>query len=117
VTGTNLDESIIFQGPLVDGDYWPVVTVAHPSGPLHRPPAGTDVGAWYDSHGMQYDSQTVVAGLPALRVSTPGGPGSYGTDLFAFIHEEQLYSVGFLHTGGREDWALYDQFLAGMTFP
>jgi hypothetical protein len=112
----NLNESVTFLGPLVDSEYWPVVTIAHPSTPLHRPPAGSEVQTWFDEQGMHYDELTELGGFPALRIIQPGGPGAYGSDQFALIRGEQLYTVSFLHTGGREDWALYDKFLASFSF-
>ena len=115
--GTNLDESVTFQGPLIDDEVWPVVTISHPNTPLYRPPPGMDLQAWYEAKGVHYDSPAVLAGLPALRTSHPGGAGSYGSDQFALIRGEQLLTVGFLHTGGREDWALYDKLLTSFSFP
>lgn len=66
---------------------------------------------------MSYDVQTELAGLPALRVTTQGGAHSYGSDQYYLIHGEQLFMIGILHAGGREDWELYEKFLESFSFP
>ena len=116
IESSNLDESVTFLGPLVDGEHWPVVSLAHPSTPQHRPSANSDVQSWFDECGMHYTELTELANLQALRITQAAGPGAYGSDQFALIRGEQLYTVSLLHTGGQEDWALYDKFLEGIHF-
>jgi putative hemolysin len=117
VMGANLNESVQFSGPLVEG--WPVLTVSHYDNDFYHPPAGTNVAQWITDNEIPYDeidTEVEIAGLPAVRLTTMGGPGWYGYDDYYFIKDGQLFHILILHTGGRADWDLYNQFLQGLTF-
>jgi putative hemolysin len=118
VMGTDLNESVQFSGPLVEGDHWPVLTVSHYDSDFYHPPAGTDVAQWIADNEIPYDeiAEVEIAGLPAVRLTTKGGPGWYGYDDHYFIKDGQLFHILILHAGGREDWELYNKFLEGLMF-
>jgi putative hemolysin len=119
VMGANLNQSVQFSGPLVEGEHWPVLTVAHYDSEFYDPPVGTDVAQWIADHDIPYDeidSQVEISGLPAVRLRTEAGPGWYASDSYYVIKDEQLFHILILHTGGQEDWNLYDKFLQGLTF-
>jgi putative hemolysin len=117
VMGANLNESVQFAGPLVEG--WPVLTVSHYDSEFYQPPAGTDVGQWIADHEIPYDAidtEVEIAGLPAVHLRYEAGPGWDASDAYYFVKDGQLFYILILHTGGQEDWELYDRFLQGLTF-
>jgi hypothetical protein len=118
--GADLNKSVQFSGPLVEGEHWPVLTVSHYDSEFYRPPAGTNIGQWIaDSEIITYDaidSEMTIAGLPAVRLRAEAGPGWYASDAYYLIKDGQLFQILILHTGGQEDWVLYDRFLQGLTF-
>jgi hypothetical protein len=119
VMGTDLNESVQFSGPLVEGEHWPVLTVSHYDSDFYRPPAGTDVAQWIVDKEVPYDaidSEVTIAGLPAVHLRTEAGPGWYASDAYYLIKGGQLFHILILHTGGQEDWELYNAFLQGLTF-
>jgi hypothetical protein len=119
VMGANLNESVQFSGPLVEGEYWPVLTVSHYDSEFYRPPAGTDVAQWIADNEVPYDeidTQVLLGGLPAVRLRSEAGPGWYASDSYYVIKDGQLFHILILHAGGREDWELYDMFLQGVLF-
>jgi putative hemolysin len=119
VMGANLNESVQFSGPLVDGEHWPVLTVSHYDSEFYQPPAGADVAQWIADHEIPYDeidNEEEISGLPAVHLRSEAGPGWYASDSYYIIKDGQLFQILILHTGGREDWALYDRFLEGFTF-
>lgn len=115
----NDGSKVSFDGPPVDNEPWPAISVSHYDSDFYRPPADTDVSQWVLSFGIPHDEVgplTFVGGLPAVHLIVNPTPQSYGFDEFYFIKDEQLYRILFLHTGGRQDWDLYDQFLRGFSF-
>ena len=113
--GTNVS----FEGPLENNERWPVLTVSHFDSDFYRPPEGTDVETWVLDNGIPYDElgpEIKVAGLPAFHLIVEPTPQSYGFDEFYFIRGEQLFRILLLHTEGRQDWDLYNQFLESFIF-
>jgi len=118
VMGANLNESVQFSGPMSAG-LWPVLTVMHYDSEFYTPPAGTDVEQWIADSEMPYDAidtDVEIGGLPAVRLRYEGGPGWDASDAYFLIHDGQLFQILILHTGGQEDWMLYDSFLQSVTF-
>jgi hypothetical protein len=115
VMGSNFDDAVQFAGR-----EWPVLTVSHYDSDFYHPPAGTDLVLWVTDHVLSYDeidTEVEIAGLPAVHLRQEGGQGGLGSDEYYFIRGEQLFRVMIPHTGGQEDWELYDKFLQGITFP
>jgi hypothetical protein len=115
VMGTDLDEVVQFAG-----QDWPVLTVRHYDSDFYHPPAGTDVRQWVTDHDITYDEidpEVEITGLPAVHLTYKEGPGWYASDEYYFIREDQLFSILILHTGGQQDWDLYNKFLQSFTFP
>ncbi|NIU62096.1 MAG: hypothetical protein GWN66_13285, partial [Pseudomonas stutzeri] len=56
VMGANLNESVQFSGPLVEGEHWPVLTVSHYDSDFYRPPGGTDVSQWIANNEIPDDA-------------------------------------------------------------
>jgi hypothetical protein len=119
VMGADLNESVQFSGRLVEGEHWPVLTLSHYESEFYSPPVGTDVSEWIGDHGTPYDAidtGAVIAGLPAVHLRYEAGPGWYASDAYYLVKDGQLFHVLLLHTGGQEDWDLYDKFLSGISF-
>jgi hypothetical protein len=119
VMGANLNESVQFSGPLVEGEHLPVLTVSHYDSEFYRPPAGTDVAQWIADHQIPYDkidTEAEISGLLAVRLRTEAGPAWYASDSYYVIRDGQLFHILILHTGGQEDWELYDRFLQSLPF-
>lgn len=119
VMGGNLNESVQFSGPLVEGEHRPVLTVSHYDSDFYHPPAGTDVGQWIADNEIPYDAidtEVEIAGLPTVQLRYEAGPGWGASDAYYFVREGQLFYILVLHTGGQEDWELYDKFLKGLIF-
>jgi hypothetical protein len=119
VMGANLNESVQFSGPLVEGEYWPVLTLSHRDSEFYRPPVGTEVAQWIAGSEMSYDkidTEAQIGGLPAVHLRSEAGPGWYASDAYYLIKDGQLFHILILHTGGQEDWELYNKFLRGLTF-
>jgi hypothetical protein len=57
-----------------------------------------------------------IAGTTAIHLRHERSPQSYASDRYYFARAGQLYLIGFIHTGDREDWKLYDHFLASIQF-
>ena len=114
IMGADRDKMVQFEGPLVDNEYWPVFSVEHYDSEFYRPPTGTDVRQWIADADFQYDElgdEMAIAELPAVHLVYQEGPQAYGSDDYYFISGEQLFHIKILHTGGRQDWAMYDAFL------
>ena len=94
------------------------MTVAHYDSEFYHPPAGTDVSQWIADHEIPYDQidKVEIAGLPAVHLRYEAGPGWDASDAYYFIKDGQLFYILLLHTGGREEWNLYNKFLEGLTF-
>jgi putative hemolysin len=104
VMGANLNESVQFSGPLVEG--WPVLTVSHYDSDFYRPPTSTDVGQWIADNEIPYDAidtEVEIGGLPAVHLRYEAGPGWDASDAYYFIKDGQLFYILILHTGGQED--------------
>lgn len=115
VMGTNLDDAVQFAG-----QEWPVLTVRHYDSDFYHPPAGTDVRQWIADRDMTYDEidlEAEIAGLPMVHLIHEEGPGWDASDEYYFIRGDQLFSILILHTGGQQDWELYNKFLQSFTLP
>jgi hypothetical protein len=119
VMGANRDAAVEFVGPIVGDDHWPWFMVQHFDSEFFRPPAGTDVQLWVDDSDIPYKDEiqeTTIGGLPAVHLQVAPSPQAYGMDEYYVIAGDQLFKITILHTGGLQDWALYDQFLTSITF-
>jgi len=115
-----LNESLTFSGPLVDNEYWPVLSVSHYDSDFYHPPAGADLQQWIVDHVMSYDeidTEVEIAGLPAVHLVHKAGPGWGASDDYYFIRGDQLFCISILYAGGQQDWELYNKFLQSFTFP
>lgn len=115
VMGTNLDDAVQFAG-----QEWPVLSVSHHDSEFYHPPAGTDLQEWISDRVQSYDeidTDVEIAELPTVHLRTGASPEAYGFDEYYFRRDDQLFRIMILHTGGQEDWDLYDKFLRSFTFP
>lgn len=117
VMGDDLDKSVNFTGPLEDNEWWPSMTIAHNDSDFYRPPMGTDVAEWVLKFPeLKNGDKITIAGLPALHFVQERSPQSYATDYYYFIKDTQLYQIVLVHTADRQDWPLYNKFLASFQF-
>jgi hypothetical protein len=107
------------SGPLVGNERWPILEVSHYDSGFYHPPAGTDVAQWVTQSVLVYDeidTGVEIAGLAAVHLRTEATQQSYALDEYYVIKNNQLFRIGILHAGGREDWNLYNEFLQGFRF-
>ncbi len=113
-------KSISIVGPLVGGEHWPQITIAHPTDNAdYRPPEPVDMRQWLTDHYLLADQQlpdVQIAGTTAIHVRHDRSPQSYAYDRYYFAHSGQLYVVMISHAGDKEDWTLYDHFLQSFKF-
>jgi len=107
-------------GPLVGGDNWPMFFINHPGDREdYRPPESADLAQWLTEHNLLADERqpdTQIAGITAIHTRFSRSPQAYASDSYYFAQSGRLYTIVILHTGDREDWALYDRFLASFQF-
>ncbi|HSM24589.1 MAG TPA: DUF333 domain-containing protein [Anaerolineaceae bacterium] len=113
-------QSFTIQGPMLGDNYWPIIMIAHPQERgEYRPPEGADLEQWLADHNL-IDSENYelmeIAGITALHTRIESGGQSYNFDHYYFAYEDQLFSIVIQHTGGKEDWELYDHFLESFEF-
>ncbi len=118
--------TLTITGPLVGNEHWPVIYFSHPSDREdYRPPAGADLQKWLVDHKLlmtdgkqgearQADAQ--IAGTKAIHTRLPRSPQTFAYDKYYFAKSQQLYTVVILHAGDKEDWELYNHFLASIQF-
>jgi hypothetical protein len=119
VMGADRDQAVEFVGPIVGDDHWPWFMVQHFDSAFFRPPAGTSVGQWIADSNIPYKDEAqemILGGLPAVRLQVAPSQQAYGMDEYYVIAGDQLFKITILHTGGLQDWGLYEQFLASITF-
>ena len=116
----DLNNSVIITGPLVANEHWPVIFFNHPQGRAeYAPPQDANLEQWLKTNNLlvgERRADVQVAGGSAVHLRQNSGPQAYNADYFFFAHKGQLYNVVFLHTGGKEDWALYNRFLESIRF-
>lgn len=116
------------RGPLVDDEYWPLIFISHPRDRAEfRPPPDANLEQWLVANNLlapanQPDApemrmgEVPIAGESAVHVRFERSPQSYAYDKYFFAHNGQLFVIVLLHTGDREEWALYDRFLKSFQF-
>jgi putative hemolysin len=121
-------QAVTITGPLVENEHWPMFFIGHaPDRAEFRPPQDVDLQQWLIAQGLLApESETPpgedpqvqrrIGGVPAVHTRLERGQQSYASDQYFFAHDGQLYSIVILHTGDREDWDLYNQFLDSFQF-
>ena len=112
--------SVTVTGPLVNDEHWPAIYFSHPKGLAeYAPPADANLEQWMKERNLLMGERRAnlrVAGLEAIHLFQKGSPQAYNADRYYFARAGQLYNVVFLHTGGKEDWTLYNRFLENIKF-
>jgi putative hemolysin len=113
-------KSITVQGPLVNGEYWPLFTISHPSDrEEYRLPVDVNLEQWLMDHNLLGDMRqpdVQIAGTTAIHLRHDRSPQSYAYDRYFFAHSGQLYMIVIGHSGDKEDWELYNHFLGSFQF-
>ncbi|MGB8647248.1 MAG: DUF333 domain-containing protein [Anaerolineae bacterium] len=120
------ERTLTVTGPLSGNDHWPVIFFSHPSDREdYRPPEGVDLEKWLTEHNLlmtggkqgearQPDAE--IARTKAVHTRLARSPQTYAYDKYYFARSQQLYVVVILHTGDKQDWTLYNHFLASIRF-
>ncbi len=112
--------SIYVNGPVVDNNSWPFFMISYPTDrEEYHVPEGADLKTWLIDHNLYLDQprpDRKIAGLQAVHSYYPGGQQSYAGDRYYFVQQGQMFVIGILHTGDREDWELYNHFLDSFKF-
>ena len=113
-------DSFSILGPEVNGERWPFITISHPGDrEEYRPPEGADLEQWLVDHylvGENRQPDLTIAGVPAIHYRHERSPQSYADDRYYFAYQGQLYMILIGHSGDKEDWELYNQFLESFQF-
>jgi putative hemolysin len=113
-------KSISIEGPVVDGETWPLITISHPSDHEdYLPPGNVDLEVWLIDHNMLGDGRrpdVIIAGTTAIHLRHDRTPQSYAYDRYFFVKSGQLYMILIGHSGDKEDWDLYNHFLQSLQF-
>lgn len=112
---------ISVNGPKTAND-WPHFEIYHFDSEFYHPPAGTDVYEWitqkskvtYDETDPSKDIK--IAGLPAIHLKNHKSLQAEASDYYFFIKGEQLFGIQIIQVSDKEDWDLYNKFLASFTF-
>jgi hypothetical protein len=115
VMGNNLNEDVQFAG-----QECPVFIVSHYDSEFYHPPAGVDLEQWLADHNVAYDAidtESEIAGLPAVHLTQEAGPGWSVSDEYYFIRGDQLFRIYILPAGDQQEWDLYNKFLQSFSFP
>ncbi len=114
------DNSFVnFDGPLVDNERWPMLSISHYASDFYRPGKGIEVREWILDSEIVYDEiglESELAGWPVIHLSVESSPQANGSDEYYLIKDRQLFRIALLHAAGKEDWTLYNQFLESFTF-
>jgi putative hemolysin len=120
------ERTLTITGPLTGNDHWPMIYFSHPGDREdYRPPAGVDLEKWLTDHNLlMADSKqgearkgdVQIAGTTAIHTRFERSLQSYAYDKYFLARSQQLYVVVILHTGDKEDWTLYNHFLASIQF-
>jgi putative hemolysin len=120
ITNDDPLKSISVEGPLVDDEYWPQITISHPRDREdYRPPQEVDLAQWLTDHNLLGDVRlpdVQIAGTTAVHLRHDRSPQSYAYDRYFFAKEGQLFMILINHTGDKEDWNSYNHFLEGFQF-
>lgn len=111
---------ISIVGPVIDGNSWPSIGIAHPGDrEEYRPPEDADLAQWLTDHYLMSDirkDDIQIAGTTAVHTHFDRSPQSFGSERYYFAKSGQLYVINILHTGDKEDWDLYNHFLESIQF-
>ncbi len=125
-TADDPQRTLTITGPLAANEHWPVIYFSHPGDRAdYRPPEGVDLEKWLTEHNLLMtggktgeirQADTQIAGTAAVHTRLPRSPQTFAYDKYYFAHSQQLYSIVILHAGDKEDWTLYNHFLASIQF-
>ena len=112
--------SFTIEGPLVNDEHWPVIFIAHPQDREdYHPSEDVDLMTWLNETNL-IDGEVVdeiqIDGKQAIHTRIESGGQSYNFDHYFFANKGQLFSIVFLHTGGIEDWELYNHIVGSFQF-
>jgi putative hemolysin len=110
----------ITVGPETPGESWPAFSISHPADRAeYRPPEGADLQSWLADHNLVGEVRmpdVQIAGTTAIRYRHERSPQSYADDRYYLAHDGQLYMILIGHVDDREEWDVYDHFLASFQF-
>jgi putative hemolysin len=113
-------KTLTITGPMIGNDHWPVIFINYPSDREdYRPTEGADLAQWLTDHNLlvgERHSDVQIAGTTAIHTRFPRSQQSFAYDNYFFARSGQLYGIVILHTGDKEDWDLYNHFLASFQF-
>jgi putative hemolysin len=116
----NMPDGLTIVGSLKDGDNWPMIYVNHPvDNAAYHPTADVDLAKWLKDHYLLIEKpleDRIIGGVSAVHSLKARSEQSYAHDSYFFVKDGQLYNIIILHTGDKEDWELYNQFLESFKF-
>jgi hypothetical protein len=123
VIGLDLSQRVDFSGPLVNNKPWPMFSVEHyinnlPEGTDFRQSLVEDYADYLETTDGEFTGlveELTIGGVPAIRTRYQATAESDARDDYHFVHGDKMFRISITHVDGREDWAVYDQFLQSIT--
>jgi hypothetical protein len=113
-------DGLSLVGPLADDNNWPQIWISHPlQREDYHPTEGSDLLQWLSEHNMVEEGRQTdvqIAGTTAIHFRFERSQQSYAYDRYYFVHDGQLYMIVIGHAGDKEDWQVYNRFLASFQF-
>lgn len=81
-----------------------------------KPPIEDDMEKIYATVERVNEPVYTISGQPTVHYRLPESDFAMATDYFYVINYNQLLGIKIVHTGNKEDWALYKQFLDSIAF-
>ncbi len=98
------------------------ITIAHHETPLYNPPRGTDLAEWMQEafaermSDVQWEVNTEIDGLPALRITTPSSPMAVSMEEIYVLAAGRLFQIRLTDIDSAINQQFYDQLLSTLDF-
>lgn len=96
------------------------MNVTHYGSELYNPPEGAELVPWvtnrFAHEDIPQDTNYEIAGVPALKLYSPGGQGTYSSENYYFITNGMLFNISLVDVDDENNRELYDHMIESFTF-